>query len=139
MTAITSPIVRLPDWRPRLQAWLTEVRDRPFAYGEHDCALFAAGAVAAMTGVDLAAEYRGRYGSLKEGFNLARGGHLALLRQHLEPIAPALAQVGDIALIGEVGFPALGVFEGGQVLVLRERGGLGTIPRAAAMQAYRVP
>lgn len=132
-------IARLPDWRPRLQAWLTEVRQRPFAYGDHDCALFAAGAVQAMTGVDLAAVYRGRYTSLEGGLKLARGGHLALLRQNFDPVAPSLAQVGDIALIGEVGFPALGIFEGDRVFVVREHNGLGTIPRAAATQAYRVP
>lgn len=129
---------RLPDWRPRLAAYLEEVRTRPFAYGGHDCALFAAGAVEAMTGTDLAADYRGRYGSLKEGLKLVKGGHLAILRDHLRPVAPAFAQVGDIALIGEVGFPALGLIQGETILVLREDG-LGLMPRAAATGVWQVP
>ena len=129
---------RLPDWRPRLIAYLDEVRARPFAYGRHDCALFAAGAVEAMTGVDLAVDYRGRYGSLKEGLKLVRGRHLAILRDHLRPVSPAFAQVGDVALIGEVGFPALGLVQGETILVLREDG-LGLMPRAAATSAWAVP
>ena len=130
-------IARRPDWRPRLVAYLEEVRARPFAYGSHDCALFAAGAVMAMTGADLAADYRGRYTGLKEGLKLAGTSHLRILRQHFEEVPTAFAGVGDLALIGEVGFPALGIFEGEHILVLREDG-LGLMPRAAATQAWRV-
>lgn len=129
---------RLPDWRPRLVAYLEEVRTRPFAYGQHDCALFAAGAVEAMTGVDLADGHRGQYATLRTGLKLVRGDHLRILRDRFEPVPSAFAQIGDIALIGEVGFPALGIFEGETILVLREDG-LGRMPRAAATQAYRVP
>lgn len=128
---------RLADWRPRLVAYVEAVRARPFGYGSHDCALFAAGAVQAMTGVDLAADFRGRYTSLKEGLKLARGAHLAVLQSSFQPIPTAFAGVGDIALIGEVGVPAMGVFDGEMILVLREEG-LGLIPRAAATSAYRV-
>lgn len=131
------PVPRLSDWRPRLVAYVEAVRARPFAYGSHDCALFAAGAVLAMTGVDLAADFRGRYTSLKQGLKLARGRHLAVLKLSFEAIPPAFAGVGDIALIGEVGFPAMGIFDGEMILVLREEG-LGLMPRAAATQAYRV-
>lgn len=129
---------RFPDWRPRLVAYLETVRARRFSYGQHDCALFAADAVQAMTGTDLAADFRGRYDSLKASLKLVRGGHLAILHQHFEAIPPAFAGVGDLALIGEVGFPALGLFEGQHILVLREDG-LGLMPRAAATSAFRVP
>lgn len=129
---------RLPDWRPRLVAYLEGVRARPFAYGSHDCALFAAGAVEAMTGIDPAGDYRGRYDSLKAGLKLVRGTHLDVLRRDFEAIPPAFAGVGDLALIGEVGFPAFGIFEGQHILVLREDG-LGLMSRAAATAAYRVP
>lgn len=132
-----TPVVRLADWRPRLVAYVNQVHAQPFAYGSHDCALFAAGAVEAMTGTDLAAKYRGRYTSLKEGLKLSRGQHLAVLKSTFEEIPTAFAGVGDIAMIGEVGFPALGIFDGELVLVLREEG-LGLMPRAAATKAYRV-
>lgn len=135
---MTAAIRRLPDWRPRLSAYLERVRRRPFAYGTHDCTLFAAGAVEAMTGVDLAVDFRGRYRSLKEGLKLARGSHLDILRRSFAPVDPAFASVGDIALIGEVGYPALGLFEGQHIFVLRDPEGLGLIPRAAATQAWQV-
>ena len=44
------PMTRLRDWRTRLAAYLAAGRAKPFAYGEHDCARFAAGAVEAVTG-----------------------------------------------------------------------------------------
>ena len=40
-------MTRLPDWRGRLGAHLAAARARPFCYGTHDCATFAAGAVEA--------------------------------------------------------------------------------------------
>lgn len=130
-------LARLPNWRPRLMTYLDSVRSRPFAYGQHDCALFAAGAVEAMTGVDLAADFRGHYDSLKAGLKLLSGAHLSILRRHFEEIPPVFAGVGDLAMIGEVGFPALGLFQGETILVLREDG-LGMMPRAAATKAWRV-
>lgn len=130
---------RLPDWRPRLTAYLEKVRARPFAYGSHDCAMFVAGAVEAMTGFDAAAGFRHRYDSLKGGLKLLAGGdHVALVGRLLDEVPPAFAQVGDVAVIGQVGIPALGLFEGETILVLRDEG-LGRMPRAAATQAYRVP
>ncbi len=134
-------ISRQPDWRPRLVAYLATVSAKPFAYGSQDCALFVAGAVEAMTGSDPAAGYRGLYQSLKGGLKLlARDGladHVTLLRATFEEIPIAFAGVGDIAVIGEVGMPALGIFEGEQILVLREDG-LGLMPRPAATLAFRV-
>lgn len=130
---------RTPDWRPRLVAFLEEVRTRPFAYGSHDCALFVAGAVAAMTGFDAAAGFRGQYSTMTGGLKLIAGAdHVQMVRSLFESVPSAFAQVGDIAVIGEIGVPALGIFEGEAILVLREDG-LGRLPRVAATQAYRVP
>ena len=133
---------RRPDWRPRLVAYIEEVRARPFSYGSHDCALFAAGAVEAVTGDDLAVAWRGNYGSLKEGLTrlqeVGAADHLAVVSSFLEPVQPAFAQVGDIAVLVAPGIPALGIFEGEMILVLREDG-LGRVPREAATQAFRVP
>jgi hypothetical protein len=151
MPSARSP--RLTDWRPRLQAYLAEVTARPFAYGSHDCALFAAGAVQAMTGEDLARDYRGDYQSLKGGLKLlvkaGHADHVAVLRARFEEIAPAFAAVGDIAVIGPeaapsaepsrntLGTAALGIFAGEHIAVLREDG-LGFTPRTAAKLAFRV-
>lgn len=133
---------RLVDWRPRLVDYLARIRAEPLVYGSHDCALFVAGAVEAMTGADPATAYRGTYTSLKTGLKrLGSAGladHVALVRSLLDEVPPAFAMVGDVAVIGEVGTPALGVFEGENILVLQETG-LGLIPRSAATLAFRVP
>lgn len=59
---------RLPDWRERLAAFLIAERGRPFDWGRANCVLACAGAVAAMTGADIAAPLRGfhptRFGAL---------------------------------------------------------------------------
>lgn len=135
---------RLPDWKPRLASYLAEVARRPFRPGSHDCVLFAAGAVGAMTGADLAAEYRGTYCTLAQGQAVleARGfaDHIDLVKSLFDPVAPALAQVGDLAVVpsdqpGERG--ALGVFQGAAVYVLRPSG-LAVVDRLAVREAFSV-
>lgn len=53
--------------------FLRERARAPFAWGENDCALFAADGVRAITGVDIAADFRGKYSDEK--------GALALIKQ----------------------------------------------------------
>ena len=50
--------MRLPDWQSRLAAVMREAQARPFAWGSHDCATFAATCVVAVTGVDRIADVR---------------------------------------------------------------------------------
>ena len=57
---------RLPDWLPRLQRLMARRWRQPFEWGVNDCATLACDAVLAMTGVDLATDLRGRYGSREE-------------------------------------------------------------------------
>lgn len=54
-------MTRRSTWEADLSAYIASVRSRPFAFGEHDCGLFAAGAVLAITGDDPAAPFRGQY------------------------------------------------------------------------------
>jgi hypothetical protein len=44
----------------------------PFAWGSNDCAMFAADAVHTITGVDIAAEFRGKYTDEDGAFALIR-------------------------------------------------------------------
>ena len=52
---------RLPDWEQRLHDYLAANEGAVFSWGRLDCALFSAGAVLAITGVDPAADFRGHY------------------------------------------------------------------------------
>ena len=134
--------MRLPDWKTRLIAHVGSCAQLPFAYGQHDCALFAAGCIKAMTGVDLAANWRGKYTTLKGGLMaLRRAGfadHLALAAAHFEEIAPAFAAPGDLAVLDGPEGAVLGVVQGEGIYVLA-LSGLGTLPLTHACSAYRVP
>jgi hypothetical protein len=44
----------------------------PFTWGSNDCALMAADGIEAMTGVDIACDFRGRYSTEEEAFALIR-------------------------------------------------------------------
>lgn len=54
---------RYDDWPSRLSSYLESRRHTQFAYGSHDCCLFVADAIEAMTGVDVAAHFRDQYHS----------------------------------------------------------------------------
>lgn len=135
-------MTRLPSWRTRLGAYLADASRTPFVEGRHDCALFAAGAVQAMTGVDPAAPFRHRYRTTKGGLRvLRRAGyrdHLALAEAHFEEVPTAFARVGDLAAVPGADGPALGVVQGERIFVLRPEG-LGSVSLLQATRAWRVP
>ncbi|MBB4611600.1 DUF6950 family protein [Sphingomonas yabuuchiae] len=93
---------RLPDWETRLADYLEPLRLRPFAWGDHDCCTFAAGAVAAMTGIDPMPEFRGRYstaiGSARALRRFGAGDLPSTMDAKFETIPAPLAQRGDIVM-----------------------------------------
>jgi len=55
-------LARIQHWETRaLHEFLLARAAMPFAWGSNDCALFAADGILAMTGVDIAADFRGKY------------------------------------------------------------------------------
>jgi hypothetical protein len=112
----------------------------PFQWGEHDCCLFAADGVAAMTGVDPARELRDTYHDARGAAKLleARGGIAAIATAALgEPIATLLAQRGDVVLIEAGRGLSLGVCVGAAVAVPGD-GGLVFFALEQAQLAWRV-
>ncbi|WP_425595623.1 DUF6950 family protein [Phaeobacter inhibens] len=139
---MTQSIKRHSQWRSNLCGFLASVSRQKFRPGSHDCALFAAGAVQAMTGADLAADYAGRYRTVAEGMALLRSEGVvdltALVIRHFEEIPPLKAGVGDLALVqGEGGEDALGVVQGPSIFVL-QRNGLGRVSLEAGLKGFRV-
>ena len=142
MTQDLTIAARLPDWRPRLSAYLAAAGARTFRPGLHDCALFAAGAVQAMTGSDAAAAWRGTYSSLEEGQRALQlagfSDHVALVAAYLHEVNPAHASVGDLAALpGADGRPALGIVQGASVYVLQPSG-MSLVNRLQMKRAFRV-
>jgi len=121
-----------------LIAYAAEAGSRPFRPGRHDCALFAAGWVKLATGQDLARGWRSTYRSLKRGQRLLEeagfADHVALAAAHLPEIAPAFAQVGDLAVLED---NALGIVAGEMIYCLRPDG-LGLVPRGQMRRAFAV-
>lgn len=136
-------MTRIKGWRSALHEEIERHRRIPFSFG-HDCALFAADCVQAMTGQDLAAAFRGHY--------TTQAGALRLLSRHgfasladlagsmLEEIHPVRAAVGDVAFIADDSpfGGALGIVIGEQAAVMHERG-VGSLPRSMMTKAFRVP
>jgi hypothetical protein len=118
-----------------LHEYLDECREKPFAWGRHDCALFAAQWVKLATGKSLTMGIR--YRSERAGRKaLAGAGYDApvdVAAAHLQEVHPAFARPGDVALIGD----AMGIVAGERVAVLRPEG-LGWVPLTDATRAFRV-
>lgn len=134
-------------WRKRLLAFVRENHHRKFRPGKWDCAMFTAGAIHAMTGVDHARGWRSKYGSLAKGREMLQAigheDHVALIA-HLFPEimvngnpAPSFARVGDVAVVVENGGAALGIVQGDRIWVLRPSG-LGTVELTNAVRAFRI-
>ena len=131
---------RLRSWRARLGRYLAVEAGRPFAWGESDCVLFAAGAVEAMTGVDPAAPWRGRYRTERGAWRVLRR---AGFRDHLEAAAAVLPQIpagaareGDLAVVGEGREATIGIIVRDHV-VCRADTGVRLVSRRQASRAFR--
>jgi hypothetical protein len=68
-----------------LQEYLLAAASRPFDWGDCDCALFAAGWVRIVRGVDPAADLRGTYSTRNGAYLLMRaeGGLLAVIERRM--------------------------------------------------------
>lgn len=103
-----NPMVeRFEDWPRRLADFLDRAADRPFGWGTSDCCLFACDGVAAMTGVDLAVSFRGRYRTMAGAYRALKefsGGAIGETAEiitasfELPEVPPRFAQRGDILL-----------------------------------------
>lgn len=133
---------RLSDWRARLNETIEASRRTPFVWGQSDCAIFAADAIRAVTGEDIAAGYRGTYSDAAGALQALQDAGFADLAEmavaYLPEVEPIMAQAGDIVALPspETGW-TLGVVIGERVIG-RDLAGLVTIDRSAAQRAFRV-
>ena len=131
-------MTRLDDWEWRLRVYLAQ--DFAFEWGSMDCALFACGAVEAMTGVHPYPEFPGTYddkiGAARALREKGKGTLEATFGQKFESIPAGFARRGDI--VTEPG-GAMGVCMGSYALFLAFEGGLVRKARAEFVTAWRVP
>ena len=111
-----------------------------FQYGVSDCFVMATDAAEAATGSPVLAEYR-RYTTETGAARVMRRAGVedvgALFALHLEPVAPALAQRGDLGVIEREGQIAAGVFTSFGFAVKAEHGVLYE-PLTAVARAFKV-
>lgn len=116
---------RLKNWPSRLAALEASARLYVYAWGVHDCCLWAADAVEACTGVDPAAAWRGTYADVTGAAAvMKRLGGLRRVGAIAGPaIDPRCAIAGDVGLLVETGNrPRLAVCSGFGWQSLGERG-----------------
>lgn len=127
---------RLDHWHTRaFHDFLIERANNPFQWGVNDCALFAADAILAYTGVDIADEFRGKYntefGALKTIRQITLGSSVAdaavyCAEKHglAEHAYPLMAKRGDLVLVENGGTLIAGIvhLNGRQVAVVTDTG-----------------
>lgn len=98
---------RVDNWLDRLKITIAHFEGKPWAWGESDCAVFAAACVEAVTGRNVLGTFRGSYttrltaaGRLRgRGFKTVReAATVALAGIGATEIDPRFSQVGDIGI-----------------------------------------
>jgi len=120
--------MRREDWLTRLWEQVAAAESRAFEWGEHDCCLFAARCVDAMTDSAIAAELQAEYRDKPSALRfIARHGSLeaAVTARMGEPVRWWKAKRGDLCLMPTPdGLGSLGVCLGPTVACVHETQGV---------------
>ena len=134
---------RLPDWEQRLADLVQKNRKRPYEPSRHDCLLWPAEVVKAVTGKDYGRGHRGKYKSMAGAYRYLRHtlGHdtaESYLDSLFDEKPVGFAQRGDLVM-GSDGIPAVCV--GAFALSVGQEGnteGLVKVPRSDWVKAWRI-
>lgn len=138
------PPTRKADWPVLLAAFLKENKDRPFRWGSWDCCLFACNAIREITGVDVAAKYRGKYQTMLGAMRLIG---CTVSNVAVEVAAkygfehcpdPKLARPGDVVLAELNGTNMLGVVSMARTAIFATTTGLAMYPLSVAKEAWKI-
>lgn len=133
--------MRVQNWELLLQDQIDAARERPFEWGQHDCATWAFEVRRVLTsGPDIAAKWRGRYTTAlgckrqlsRLGYASMEEGGRDLLGDPLS--APLMAQRGDLVIGGPD--QSFGVCVGATCAFLAEDG-LEFLPLSECLFAWR--
>jgi len=138
------PIVppRLADWPERLHAYIESRRHEPFAWGRNDCAMFAAGAVCAMTGARLGSLLPAVWGSKGDAAHLLadlggiEAGAVRMLGEPLRGLPARFAPRGSVVLVPIQQRLTLGLMMGRDVWCAPGEAGLVFRPAAEVRIAW---
>lgn len=109
---------RKEDWVILLDTAIKERQEEPFKYGKHDCCLAACDCVLAMTGTDIAEEFRGYKSEkgannrLKQHDGVVGVAYYTAEKFGLPEVSRLKAQRGDLALVRtEKNIEAIGIID----------------------------
>lgn len=107
-------IKRKENWQEYLNKAVEAAAVRPFSWGEHDCCIFSASCVEAMTGIDHMSNFHGLYNDEESAKNALKTIGAKTLYRTLQKIFgksihPALAHRGDVVYRRDSGIPAVGI------------------------------
>jgi hypothetical protein len=105
---------RNENWQQALNKTVEAARERPFSWGKHDCCLFAADCVEAMTGADPMEFIRGQYADEEGARDVLKtlGGktlYRTLQKIFGQALSPAMAHRGDVVYRRDATFPSIGI------------------------------
>lgn len=133
---------RKMNWDKLLANYLESHRNTPFAWGTHDCCMFAANAVLSICDIDYAADFRGHYsteiGSKRALIRYGQRDIKSTLNRILgESVSPLNARRGDVCLVDLIPHGhTVAVFYNG--LWAAGETGLVNIPKSKIICAWRV-
>lgn len=139
------------EYTKSLIAFVKANQKTPFVWGKFDCALFAANGIQAMTGVDIASDFRGKYtneagawSTIKAvcgGSTVADAAAYCASKHGLKELThPLKAQRGDLVIVEDSGRLISGLVNsnGRHVVTAGENGLNPRIPISSVRRAWRV-
>lgn len=145
------PLNRHLHWATRhYHHFLLSRANTAFAWGKHDCALFAADGILAMTGVDIAADFRNQYSDeagaqaaiqrITGGSTVADAAAWCAAKHGLRELDhPLMAQRGDLCVVQDADRLVAGLVHlSGRHIVAAGADCLHRLPITSIQRAWRV-
>ena len=134
---------RIRNWPRHLVREIEAANERPFVWGEHDCCMFAANCVKAITGEDLMPEFRGEYSDAESAKTaLKEIGSRTLYNTVRSKLGnQKRPRPGDVVYYVFPTGPALGICAGQDCYFVGQEGdrqGLVTFPTIEMKRGFRV-
>jgi hypothetical protein len=140
-------MTRKLNWESLLAQFLESRRLQPYAWGTNDCCTFSADSILALTGVDIAEEFRGykdQDGALAAIKRVCGGADAedavrwCAKTYQMTEVSPLFAQRGDLLLVQNAGHIIAGIVDmHGKASVVAD-GGLGQLSIRAAVAGFKV-
>ena len=140
---------RRSDWQRALDEFVRVNQDRRFEYGKWDCCLFVCDAIIEMTGIDLAAPYRGKYSTRAEALraiseqlgtaSIQAVAENAAATHHMPEVPVLHAHRGDMVLVARGRDFSLGLVAlNGRDAIVASKFGLWRLSLSRAVRAWQV-